>query len=92
MAIHGVGLIWCPDQAGYCHEHHQNGEYKADCAIFTNHLSCKSLQPIVQLLREALREELGIPLLSIDIDVGDKRVSPFRTIKKEIDTFLKTLF
>jgi hypothetical protein len=67
-------------------------EYKADCAIFTNHLSCKSLQPIVQLLREALREELGIPLLSIDIDVGDKRVSPFRTIKKEVDTFLKTLF
>ena len=67
-------------------------EYKADCAIFTNHISCKSLQPIVQLLREALRDELGIPLLSIDVDVGDKRVNPFRTIKKEVDTFLKTLF
>ena len=67
-------------------------EYKADCAIFTNHISCKSLQPMIQLLREALREELGIPLLSIDVDVGDKRVNPIRTIKKEVDTFLKTLF
>lgn len=67
-------------------------EFKADAAIFTNHIGCKSLQPMVQLLREALREELELPFLSIDLDVGDKRVTPIRSIKRQVNTFVKTLF
>jgi len=67
-------------------------EYKVDACIFTNHIACKNLQPIIQLLREALREELGISLLSVDVDVGDKRYASKESIAKEIDSFVSTLY
>jgi len=67
-------------------------EYQIDAAIFTNHVACKSLQPVIQLLREALREELGIPFLSVDVDVGDKRFASSQTIRTEVDNFLETLY
>lgn len=66
-------------------------EYKADCAIFTAHIGCKQSVSVIQLLREALRDEVGIPLLSIDLDIGDARYMSIQTIKKEISTFVKTL-
>lgn len=66
-------------------------EYKADCAIFTNHLGCKQGVSLTQLVREALREELNIPMLTLDIDVGDKRFTSVQTVKKEISNFVNTL-
>lgn len=67
-------------------------EYNADAAIFTNHYACKSLQPMVQLLREALRDELDIPLLSIEVDVGDPRHTSLKTIRRAVNEFFKTMF
>ena len=67
-------------------------EYNAKAAIFTNHYACKSLQPMVQLLREALRDELDIPLLSIEVDVGDPRHTSLKTIRREVNNFMKTMF
>ncbi len=67
-------------------------EYKIDAAIFTNHIACKNLQPMIQLLREALRDELGIPFLSFDVDVGDKRFTSKQVIAREIDKFVETLY
>jgi benzoyl-CoA reductase/2-hydroxyglutaryl-CoA dehydratase subunit BcrC/BadD/HgdB len=66
-------------------------EFKADCGIFTSHLGCKQFGSIPQLLREALRDELGIPLLIIDIDVGDKRFASIKTVKDKIRMFANTL-
>ena len=66
-------------------------EFKADCGIFTSHLGCKQFGSLPQLLREALRDELGIPLLIIDIDVGDKRFASIKTVKEKIRMFTKTL-
>lgn len=66
-------------------------EYQADCAIFTSHIGCKQSVSLIQILREALREEVGIPMLSIDLDVGDKRFMSAQTIRKEIANFVKTL-
>lgn len=66
-------------------------EYDADCAIFTAHIGCKQSVSVIQLLREALREEVGIPMLSIDLDIGDARYTSIQTIKKEISTFVNTL-
>ncbi|MHA1274994.1 MAG: 2-hydroxyacyl-CoA dehydratase [Promethearchaeota archaeon] len=66
-------------------------EYNADCAIFTSHLGCKQGVSLIQLVREALRDEVGIPMLTIDIDVGDKRFTSAQTIKKEILNFIQTL-
>lgn len=66
-------------------------EFKADCGIFTSHIGCKQFGSIPQLLREALRDELGIPLLIIDIDVGDKRFASIKTVKDKIRMFANTL-
>ena len=66
-------------------------EYEADCAIFTVHLACKQVVSAVQLLREALRDELGIPMLSIDVDAGDGRVTSIDTVKNKITNFVETL-
>ncbi|TFF95998.1 MAG: 2-hydroxyacyl-CoA dehydratase [Promethearchaeota archaeon] len=66
-------------------------EYEADCAIFTVHLACKQVVSAVQILREALRDELGIPMLSIDVDAGDGRVTSIETIKSKITNFVETL-
>lgn len=66
-------------------------EFFADCAIFTAHLGCKQGVSLIQLVREAIRDELGIPMLTIEIDVGDKRMTSVPTVKKEILTFIDTL-
>ncbi len=66
-------------------------DYKADCAIFTSHLGCKQFGSIPQILREALRDELGIPMLIVDIDVGDKRFASIKTVKDKIRMFTNTL-
>ncbi len=65
--------------------------YQADCAIFTAHLGCKQVASAVQLVREALRDELGIPMLTIECDIGDKRFASIETIKYELSEFVKTL-
>ncbi len=66
-------------------------DFQADCAIFTSHLGCKQFGSIPQILREALRDELGIPMLIIDVDVGDKRFNSIKIIKDKIKMFTNTL-
>ncbi len=66
-------------------------EYKADFAVFTAHLGCKQGVSLIQLVREALRDEIGIPMLTIDIDVGDKRMTSINTVKREIFNFFGTV-
>lgn len=66
-------------------------EFSADCFIFTSHLGCKQFGSVPQILREALRDEVGIPMLIIDVDVGDKRMTSAKTIKDKINLFVQTL-
>ena len=66
-------------------------DYKADCFIFTSHLGCKQFGSIPQILREALRDEVGIPMLLFDVDVGDKRLASEKIIKDKITMFTQTL-
>ncbi|HUY01121.1 MAG TPA: 2-hydroxyacyl-CoA dehydratase family protein [Candidatus Deferrimicrobium sp.] len=66
-------------------------EYKADCAIMTGHLGCKQIASAIQLIREILRDTLDIPMLTIEVDIGDKRFTSIETVKYEIAEFAKTL-
>lgn len=65
--------------------------YNADLGIFIQNTGCKQVASATQLIREALRDELGIPLLTIECDIGDKRVTSIETIKFEVAEFTKTL-
>ena len=66
-------------------------EFSADCFIFTSHIGCKQFGSIAQILREALRDEVGIPLLLIDVDVGDARFASAKVIREKIKMFAQTL-
>jgi len=66
-------------------------EYSADCFIYTSSIACKQFGSVPQLLREALKDEVGIPMLSIDLDVADKRVTSANVIREKVDLFVQTL-
>ncbi len=66
-------------------------EFSADCFVFTSHLGCKQFGSVPQILREALRDEVGIPMLLIDLDVGNQRMTSIKTIKDKIKLFTQTL-
>jgi len=66
-------------------------DFSADCFIFTQSLACKQFGAIPQLLREFLMEEVGIPMLIIEFDVGDERFNSLKAIKNKIEMFAQSL-
>lgn len=66
-------------------------EFSADCFIYTQSIACKQFGSVPQLLREALKEELGIPMLLIEFDAGDARMTSLNTFKEKISLFMETL-
>jgi benzoyl-CoA reductase/2-hydroxyglutaryl-CoA dehydratase subunit BcrC/BadD/HgdB len=65
--------------------------FKADCFIYTSSIACKQFGAAPKILKEALMEEVGIPTLPIELDVGDARVTSLKTIKNKIEMFAQTL-
>ncbi len=66
-------------------------DFSADCFIYTQSIACKQFGGVPQLLREALMDEVGIPMLVIDFDVGDARITSAKAIKDKISMFVQTL-
>lgn len=66
-------------------------KFNVDCAVFTAHIGCKQSLSVIQLIREVLREQLGIPMLTIELDIGDKRFTSIDTIKRKVGEFTETL-
>lgn len=65
--------------------------FSADCFIYTSSIACKQFGSVPQLLKEAIKDELGIPMLQIDIDVADERITNLDTFKNKIQMFTQTL-
>ncbi|MFW9780984.1 MAG: 2-hydroxyacyl-CoA dehydratase [Candidatus Heimdallarchaeota archaeon] len=66
-------------------------EFSADCFIYTQSIACKQFGSMGTLLREALREEVGISMLLIEFDAGDARMTSLKTFKEKISLFVQTL-
>ncbi|MGV9197896.1 MAG: 2-hydroxyacyl-CoA dehydratase [Promethearchaeia archaeon] len=66
-------------------------DFSVDCFIYTSSIACKQFGSVPQILREALKEELGIPMLVIDLDVADKRVTHPDKFKEKVKLFVETL-
>jgi len=66
-------------------------DFSADCFIYTQSLACKQFGSMPQLLREVLMDEVGIPMLTIDFDVGDARMTSLKTFKEKLSMFVQTL-
>ncbi|MFX0018706.1 MAG: 2-hydroxyacyl-CoA dehydratase [Promethearchaeota archaeon] len=66
-------------------------EFSADCFIYTQSIACKQFGSVPQLLKEALMDEVGIPMLLIEFDAGDARMTSLKTFKEKISIFVQTL-
>jgi benzoyl-CoA reductase/2-hydroxyglutaryl-CoA dehydratase subunit BcrC/BadD/HgdB len=66
-------------------------DYKADCAIFSGHMSCKHSWGLIKLLTESLRKELGISTLAFEVDTMDSRPVPRGNIQDRIEQFFTTI-
>lgn len=70
---------------------HYAKEFSADAFIYTSSIACKQFGSVPQLLREALKEEVGIPMLTIDLDVADQRITGPEAFKEKVEFFINTL-
>ena len=66
-------------------------EFSADCFIFTQSIACKQFGSVPTLLKSALMDEAGIPMLIIEFDVGDARMTSLKAMKEKISMFAQTL-
>jgi len=65
--------------------------YGANAAVFGGHIACKHTWAIAKLIKDRLYDELGIPTLTIELDVFDPRVASLETIKTKFEDFFEML-
>ena len=65
--------------------------YNADCCVFSGHLACKQAWGAFKLVSDAVRRRLGIPVLRLEGDGWDARITPMSAIKDRLEEFFATL-
>jgi len=64
-------------------------KYKADCAIYSGHMSCKHSAAISVFIKEELYRQTGIPTLLFEVDTMDPRKVPSKVVRQKIKTFFE---
>ncbi len=65
-------------------------DYGADAAVFSGNQSCKHSWAAAKRISDALMEQPGIPSLTWETDLGDKRYTPHATTKTLLREFFST--
>ena len=65
--------------------------YKADGAIFAGHIACKSNWAIAKMVKDRIQDEAGVPVLNLQLDLFDPRITSVETIKGIMDNFMTTV-
>ncbi|MFC1963014.1 2-hydroxyacyl-CoA dehydratase subunit D [Chloroflexota bacterium] len=65
--------------------------FNADVAIFGGHIACKSNWAMMKLIKDKIQEETGLPLLVIEWDDFDPRVTSAESVRAQIDEFFETI-
>lgn len=58
-------------------------------AVFGGHIACKNTWAIAKLIKDRLRNELGVQTLSIEMDVFDPRIATLDSIKSQLAEFIE---
>lgn len=66
-------------------------QYKADAAVFAGHVACKSNWAVMQLVKNKLYDDLGIPTLILEMDLFDPRITSSDSIKAQFEKFFTTV-
>ncbi len=62
-----------------------------DCAIYLGTMGCKNTWGGIKVMMKMIEEELGIPTLIIHSDTWDDRVTPWPTLRDQIEEFVNTV-
>ncbi|MFA4835792.1 MAG: 2-hydroxyacyl-CoA dehydratase family protein, partial [Dehalococcoidia bacterium] len=65
--------------------------YKADGAVFAGHIACKSNWAAAKLVKDRLLEETGVPMVNIELDFIDPRVTSGEVIKNQMVDFIELI-
>jgi benzoyl-CoA reductase/2-hydroxyglutaryl-CoA dehydratase subunit BcrC/BadD/HgdB len=63
--------------------------YKADCAVFAGHVACKANWAVIKLVKDKMTEELGIPIMIIELDLFDPRILSSNALSGQFDEFFE---
>lgn len=86
MAQHTRGPVeYFFEDLFFIHEH-----FSTDTIWMAAHVGCKNTQALLGMMREKCRRR-GIPLLTIEYDLGDSRVVSADGIKEQVTMFMKTV-
>ncbi|MCP4575216.1 MAG: 2-hydroxyacyl-CoA dehydratase, partial [Deltaproteobacteria bacterium] len=66
--------------------------YKADAAVFGGHVACKGNWAIAKMVKDRIKEETGIPVLNLEVDLFDPRVTSPETARATIENFFEVNF
>jgi len=64
---------------------------RVDCCIFFANPACKRAGGAYRLLSDRIKEEVGVPVLKIEVDAWDKRITPIEDVKEKIENFLEAV-
>jgi benzoyl-CoA reductase/2-hydroxyglutaryl-CoA dehydratase subunit BcrC/BadD/HgdB len=66
--------------------------YKADAAVFGGHVACKGNWAIAKMVKDRVHEEIGVPVLNLEVDLFDPRVTPAEAARGMIEDFFELNF
>jgi benzoyl-CoA reductase/2-hydroxyglutaryl-CoA dehydratase subunit BcrC/BadD/HgdB len=66
-------------------------EYSADAVLWWAHRSCSHMLGAIWSIDEAVKTQIGIPILRIDEDYADPAVEPIPKMIDKIDIFFQML-
>jgi benzoyl-CoA reductase/2-hydroxyglutaryl-CoA dehydratase subunit BcrC/BadD/HgdB len=84
MGAENMGLKWVEDAV------YMIRELNANCAIYSGHHACKQSQSVFRILRDELSKD-GIPVLRLDGDCWNRRITPISVVQEMILDFVENI-
>ncbi|MCX8172959.1 MAG: 2-hydroxyacyl-CoA dehydratase family protein, partial [Archaeoglobaceae archaeon] len=84
MGAENMGLKWIEDVM------YLAKDLNANCAIYSGHHACKQSQSVFRILRDELIKE-GIPVLKLDGDCWNRRITPISALQEIILDFVNNV-
>lgn len=84
MGAENMGLRWVEDIL------YDINDLNANCAIYAGHHACKQTQAVFRILRDELSRR-GIPVLRLEGDCWNRRITPMSVLQETILDFVKNV-
>ncbi len=84
MGADNMGIQWFEDLT------HLAKDLNANCAIYCGHHSCKQTQSVFRIFRDEANK-IGIPVLRLDGDAWNRRITPVSVLQEMILDFVQNV-